>query len=99
VIGTPYWMAPELIEGAGYDSKVDVWSLGIVLLEILDGAPPYLELSGNEALSKIVSEGVPPPKDKEKYSSELLDFVEKCLTHNAEDRTTSILLLQVSHHR
>lgn len=44
IVGTPYWMAPELIKGQYYDDKVDIWSLGILLVEMAQNNPPYVEL-------------------------------------------------------
>ena len=62
VVGTPYWMAPELIRGLEYDGKVDVWSTGITLLEMCDGEPPLMDQPPLRALLLITTQGTPQPQ-------------------------------------
>eukprot|EP01100_Stratorugosa_tubuloviscum_P008653 TRINITY_DN35_c0_g3_i2.p1 TRINITY_DN35_c0_g3~~TRINITY_DN35_c0_g3_i2.p1 ORF type:complete len:490 (-),score=196.64 TRINITY_DN35_c0_g3_i2:114-1583(-) len=94
VIGTPYWMAPELIEGHDYGAKVDVWSLGIMVREMLEGEPPYMDLPSPKALFLIITKGLPPLKRESKYSPELREFLNRCLIRDPPQRADSMDLLQ-----
>ena len=96
MIGTPYWMAPELITGDGYDEKVDIWSLGVVMFELLEGEPPYIDLPGTKALYLIISHGVASLRFPERFSDELKDFFAKATTRDAVLRPDASTLLQVS---
>ena len=60
VVGTPYWMAPEVIELAGATTASDIWSLGCTVIELLDGKPPYHKLQPMPALFRIVNDDHPP---------------------------------------
>jgi serine/threonine protein kinase len=86
VVGTPSWMAPELVGGNDYDVKVDVWSLGIVMLELADGEPPYLRENPMKALFNIVTKPPPEIQNKRKWSNEMRDFVRQCLIKEPENR-------------
>jgi len=67
VVGTPYWMAPELIRGQDYGIKVDIWSLGIMVMEMAEGEPPYMEFPPLRALFLITTKGIPELKDTKKW--------------------------------
>jgi len=94
VVGTPYWMAPELIRGHDYGIKVDIWSLGIMLMEMAEGEPPYMEFPPLRALFLITTKGIPPLKEPQKWSTELNEYVNKCLDKDPEKRPDANELLK-----
>eukprot|EP00981_Chlorochromonas_danica_P009741 scaffold2801_cov161-Ochromonas_danica.AAC.21 len=87
VIGSPYWMAPD-------DGKADIWSLGITLLELCEGSPPHFNVHPMRAIFIISSKAAPTLKEPEKWSSEMIDFVGKCLVKDCDQRSTAADLLQ-----
>jgi len=93
VVGTPYWMAPELIRGNDYGIKVDIWSLGIMVLEMLEGQPPYMSFPPLRALFLITTKGIPPLQNPEKWSQDLRDFYGRCVEKDVELRPDSNELL------
>jgi len=94
VVGTPYWMAPELIRGHDYGTKVDIWSLGIMVMEMIEGEPPYMEFPPLRALFLITTKGIPGLKEPQKWSEDCRDFVEKCLTKDVGRRPDAPTLIQ-----
>jgi len=94
IVGTPYWMAPELIKGEEYDARVDIWSLGIMVIEMCDGEPPYMDLPPLRALFFITTKGIPGLKCPEKWSSEFYDFLNKSLSVEFKDRPSSEAILK-----
>lgn len=60
VVGTPYWMSPEIIQLSGATTASDIWSLGCTVIELLDGKPPYHNLQPMPALFRIVNDDHPP---------------------------------------
>ena len=93
VVGTPYWMAPELIRGHDYGTRVDIWSLGIMLMELAEGEPPYMEYQPLRALFLITTKGIPPLKDLDRWSPEFRDFYSKCLEKEVDKRPEAAELL------
>jgi p21-activated kinase 1 len=94
VVGTPYWMAPELIKSKPYSFAVDIWSLGIMCRELAEGEPPYVEVPPMRALYLIVSSGIPPISNPETRSPEMLDFLDQCLKVDPKTRPSAETLLR-----
>jgi len=94
IVGTPYWMAPELIRGQEYNAKVDIWSLGIMIMEMAEGEPPYMEFPPLRALFLITTKGIPPLQNESKWSIEFVNFVAACLDIDVEKRSDANQLLE-----
>ncbi|RKP00183.1 hypothetical protein CXG81DRAFT_6744, partial [Caulochytrium protostelioides] len=92
-VGTPYWMPPEIIQRSHYDTKADIWSLGITMIELAKGNPPFADQDPRRAIFLIPRS--PPARLEEKlFSPALREFVALCLQTNPDLRPTAEELLK-----
>ncbi|XP_075385752.1 mitogen-activated protein kinase kinase kinase 19 isoform X4 [Tenrec ecaudatus] len=92
--GTPYWMAPEVINESGYGRKSDIWSIGCTVFEMATGKPPLASMDRMAAMFYIgAHRGLMPPLP-DRFSQHAVDFVRVCLTRDQHERPSALQLLR-----
>lgn len=91
-IGTPNWMAPEVIELKGVTTAADIWSLGCTIIELLTGKPPYYDMLAMSAMFRIVEDDCPPIP--EKCSDALRDLLMQCFNKDPAKRPSAEMLFE-----
>lgn len=94
LVGTPYWLSPEIISRESYGTEVDIWSMGIMIIEMVDGEPPFFNEPPLQAMRRIRDQAPPRLQNSTKVSQYLQDFLSKMLIKDATSRATAKELLQ-----
>ena len=94
VVGTPCWMAPEIVTGCEYGCEVDVWSLGVTCIEMHEGEPPYLRLPPMQTMGVIARGQLPPLQDIQGKTPLFKNFIGRCVMPDRRQRSNVQELLQ-----
>lgn len=94
LVGTPYWLSPEIISRQSYGPEVDIWSMGIMIMEMVDGEPPFYNEPPIQAMKHI--RDMPPPtlQNHSRISPDLENFLSHMLKKDPSQRATARALLQ-----
>ena len=93
-VGTPYWMAPEIISGVAYSYPADIWSVGITCVELCEGAPPFAEFPPTKAMIEITIKGFAGYRFPDMHSPEICDFISHCVETDPNKRWNVDQLLE-----
>ncbi|KAG5451912.1 Serine/threonine-protein kinase PAK mbt [Clonorchis sinensis] len=94
LVGTPYWMSPEVISRKPYGTSVDVWSMGVLLIEMVDGEPSYFNEPPIRVMRRIQTDAVPHLANPHKSSRLLNQFLQRMLNRDPAARATANQLLR-----
>ncbi|BFU25251.1 protein kinase, putative [Entamoeba histolytica HM-1:IMSS-B] len=94
LIGTPHFLAPEIVDETGYNEKVDIWALGISIIEMAETYPPYYDMPPMRVLMLIAQNPPPKLKNESEHSYNLQEFLSNCLVKTPQVRPSAYTLLK-----
>jgi small GTP-binding protein len=93
LVGTPYWMSPEICSKRQYSEKSDIWALGITAIELAERVPPMHGTHPLQAMMTIPKQDAPKLKNPERWSPDFTEFLQKCLSKDPSGRMMAVELL------
>lgn len=94
IAGTLRFVSPEMLSEDGYNEKIDIWALGMILLEMAEGTPPFKDTHDARILCLLSEKESPKLTNPSKHSDKFVDFLSKCLTVDPEERPSASALLK-----